>query len=352
LLRYLKALVAAYKFLHLPRHLKGEFKVLRVHEKAGKLTVTLPARVETRPSGTQSMFWNNRRGHAIVRKVESRQNSDPQFVVEQCFREKPSLGQKVWLSGWLGEKLTDFGLSDSREIQMEDGTLATHLPGDENWVIHVHGRSTAKAETFRNFPAIRGLGWSQLAISHVTDAKPFGLGKRRSHLGNTEWEQIQNAVDWAVDQGAKRIVLFGFSMGTMLISEYLRQGRSTENVVGIVLDSPLVDWHSTLNFQSVQAGLDHTFGTYGLHMIRTSKIFKALRLHEEHIPTALKDFQRPVLLFYSASDGYVSMQKIPMFIELNPGIRSVHFPDGRHCRLYNQDPKRYTSELLSFITSL
>jgi len=63
----------------------------------------------------------------------------------------------------------------------------------------------------------------------------------------------------------------------------------------------------------------------------------------------IRSLGRPALIFYSDVDGYVSMEKMPLLQALNKSGVFVSFPGGRHCRLYNQEPERYSSELVKFL---
>ncbi|NBW73831.1 MAG: hypothetical protein EBR26_05475, partial [Microbacteriaceae bacterium] len=313
------------------------------------LVVALPLNSDTQPAGLHSMFWDNRTGHSLVRALPITEQDSRRFEVVRDFGKPVKVGDLVWLSGWNGDQPEDFGLHGVSEVALPNGTSAYYSAGSKVWVIHVHGRTATRSEPLRNFTTISTLGFSQISISHETDEPPLGLGKRRSYLGAKEWLQVEAAVNYAISHGATRVVLFGFSLGAMFIGEFLRKSPLADIVESVVFDSPLIDFESTLNLQSLRAGFDATLGSYGLQLMQDSRIFRLFGLHQPEIPTLLRDVGKPGLVFYSAQDGYVSMQRIPMLAELNPDFRFVSFANGKHCRLYNQEPERYTKELLSFL---
>ena len=347
--RFLKAFIAARKFLYLGSPLKGTIPVQSVVRGGNRTVVSLPLNSDTQPDGLHSMFWDNRTGHSQVLALPISGEPTRSFAVVRDFGKQIKVGDMVWLSGWNGEEPEDFGLQNVSDVILPNGTSAYYSPGSTAWVIHVHGRTATRSEPLRNFAAIHDLGFSQLSISHETDEPPLGLGKRRSHLGTQEWIQVEEAISYAVAHGARRVVLFGFSLGSVFIGEFLRRSKAESIVGAVVFDSPLVDFESTLNLQSIRAGFDATLGSYGLQLMRESRIFRLFGLHQAEIPTLLRNLSKPGLVLYSPQDGYVSMQRIPFLAEMNPEFRIVAFANGKHCRLYNQEPERYTKELISFL---
>ncbi len=347
--RYIKSLIAAKRLFTLGGPIEGEIPILGKVVDGSSVILVLPANADTNPPGIQSMFWDSRKGHALVEAMHLPDVSTRGFRILKLYGKQPEIGDRVWLSGWLGEQPSDFGLKDVSEISMPNGTSAYFSAGDDNWVIHVHGRNASRAETLRNFATIDGLGFSQLSIALESDPPPAGLGEARSHLGTTEWKQVESAIRFAYQRGSKRIVLFGFSLGAMITGECLRRSSLGQTVAAVVFDSPLIDFESTLNLQAIKAGQKNDFGSYGLRMIQSSRVFRFLGLGLESIPSLVRPLGRPALILYSETDGYVSMELIPKMRSLNPQAEFVNFQGGRHCRLYNQDPDGYNKALVSFL---
>lgn len=352
MLKYMKSVFAAKRLLRLGGPIYGEIPILECFSDGESSYITLPACEDTWPRGDQSMFWDNRQGHALVAAVVSEDPGIRRYRVLRNYGKNPKPGDKVWLSGWLGEKPEDFGLVGVVDQRMPNGTVAYFQSGGPKWVIHVHGRNASRAETLRNFQTIKELGYSQLSISLESDLKPDGLGIRRSYLGTKEWVQVESAIRFAYANGAQRIVLFGFSLGALIIGQCLQRSALGQSVAGAVFDSPLIDVEGTLKLQAMKAGESPNFASYGFSKILHSPVFRFLGLNLESSPSLITCLGRPALVFYSASDGYVSMQRIPEMKALNPQTAFIEFPGGKHCRLYNQEPERYTKALTQFLLQL
>ena len=70
------------------------------------------------------------------------------------------------------------------------------------------------------------------------------------HLGADEWEDTEAAIEFALDHGARRIVLMGWSMGGGITLRTSVRSAHRERIAGLVLDSPAVDWQDILIYHA------------------------------------------------------------------------------------------------------
>ena len=354
--RVIAKYVAMFRLLWLAKRIKGDFNILEVRKEVGRLRVLLPLNEDTAAAGVQSLFWDSRRGHARVQPAEI-VGVTRWFEVLENYGLELEPSSDAWLSGWLGDQPEHFGIADYETVKLANGTRAwMSQSASSKWVIHVHGRKAAMGETLRNFKLFSDLGFSQLAISHETDAKPYGLGRHQSHLGLTEWKQIEVAVEYAKRQGAKDIVLFGWSLGGMFIGQYLRNTNDAA-VRGAIFDSPMFDVRKTLRVQALMSGYSYQFADEVCELIRKSKILKflgypeidvdSLSLSKNSLNTTL-----PMLVMYSSNDGYISWEDSVKFSEINESAQVIEFPRARHCRLKNSNPDKYDQVIREFISKL
>jgi len=348
-MKYLKALIAAFKLQRLGAKIKGEFRIQSIIELDGLSFVVLPRNPSTEVPGVQSLFWESRQGHSLVEPYE-RTAHTVSFKILKNFRDKPKQGDSVWLSGWLGEDPADFGIQKLEKVSLDNSVIATVVRrSSKKWVIHVHGRNAAIGETLRNFSQFDKLGFNQLFLPHESDPKPEGLGKRKSDLGVSEWKQVEAAVREARNLGATEVVLFGWSLGAMIIGQFMIRSEESKIVSKLIMDSPLVDYRSTLRLQSELAGYKASFGDYVYITLTKSYALKTVGFGYKELPSLLHEYSVPVLVLYSKTDGYVSMEMIPELKSLNKTLVLREFENGKHCRLYNQNPEFYLSSIEDFI---
>ena len=346
--RNLIALIAASRVVRMTLPTKGDIPVLAISS-GEKIVVTLPVNPDTSMNGTQSMFFANRSGHLVVKPLARSGTRTRDFEVIRSYSDLPGAGERVWLSGWLGTVPEDFGIDQYEELSMPNGTKAWLIPGGSDWIISVHGRKANRGECLRVAPLLNNLGFSNLIISHETDKPPAGLGIRRSNLGLTEWKEVESAVAFAIKNGAKSVTLYGWSLGSLFIGEYLKRKSPEVQIAKVIFDSPLLDFPSTIRLQSMNAGYSPEFGALVLEKLKSSLILRILDLRRKEAPDLIHNLNTPCLVFYSQLDGYVSMSRIDEFQSSNTNAHLEHFVGARHCRLYNQDSVRYEKAISDFL---
>ena len=356
-MRFIARYVAMFRLIWLSERIRGEFPILEIRERNGTTQVQLPHNPDTEAEGLQSLFWNSRKGHCIVEPGEI-EAGGRWFNVLLSFGIPLERAKGAWLSGWLGESPEHFGIQNYEEAPLPNGTLCWQVRADqEKWVIHVHGRKTLIGETLRNFPLFSKLGFSQLSISHATDPKPFGLGKRQSNLGTTEWVQLEEAINYVKAMGAKQIVLFGWSLGGMIVGQYLRNSQTQTCIVGAIFDSPMFDVRNTLRLQATISNYDEGFAHEVCELISNSRILRLLgypRLAVDEFSLAKNplNVSIPMLALYSSNDGYVEYRDVLIFAQLNPTTKLAELPGARHCRLRNSNAELYDWLLSDFTSKL
>lgn len=150
---------------------------------------------------------------------------------------------------------SDFGLTwKPVRIMGELGPLpAWFVAADQHLMpkkiaILVHGRGGTLASCCEVLLAFQKAGWSTLTISYRGDPgttpSPDGL----DHLGDTEYRDLQAAVELAYMAGAEEVCLYGRSAGGQIVGQFLKQGvgQYLSLVKHVILDDPVLDWRAVL----------------------------------------------------------------------------------------------------------
>jgi uncharacterized protein len=355
---YLKVLIAGLRLMKMTGPIKAELKVLDVQKQDDKATIYVPGKIESQTLGPQSLFWDSRTGHAEVQvNLDASTEGKIALRVSRIFKGSlPKPSEYVSLSGWLGEQPKHFGFDlEHQEILMPNKTRAWFFKGQSTkWVIHVHGRRAGMGETLRNLSQFSDLGFNQLTISMESDPKPYGHGTKRSKLGFTEWREVESAVLYAKGQGATEILMFGWSQGSFMIGQFLRNSEHTASVKGAIFDSPLLDYRSTMRFHAARQGIDTALGDRVIDSIQSDpvvRLFGYRNIDVDQMSLAKNPLgtQVPVLILYSTKDGHVETMDVFDFERINHNVTLVEIVGAKHCRLYNHDKQKYQQSISDWL---
>jgi hypothetical protein len=94
---YTKVLIAAINLMKMSGPIKAEMKVLDVIQATGTTWVIVPGKLTRQSKGRQSLFWNSRKGHALVQVdfAESIEDRIALRVLRVYGSEIPSPGGSV-----------------------------------------------------------------------------------------------------------------------------------------------------------------------------------------------------------------------------------------------------------------
>jgi len=226
-----------------------------------------------------------------------------------------------------------------------------HAVGNATWAIFVHGRSARRHEAFRIIPTITRLGVDCLTIAYRNDPDAPRSPDGRSHLGDTEWEDLDTAMAWAIDRGARRLLLVGFSMGGAMVVNALRLSEHADRVAATILEAPVLAWGPVLRWAARDRGLPAPViplilpTTMALTRARTGIDWERLR----HIDRP-ESFTRPTLLIHGDADETVPVELARTLAKLAPDtVEFEEFAGAGHIRNWNADSVRYEATVRRFI---
>lgn len=321
---------------------------------AAEGTVTLAASRLTAQPGTWGLRWADSDGSGLAVLGPVAAENRREVVRPLLAGDAPEPGTAVVL---------DAGPYDpdpsARGLRFEDvdvpGPLGSYpawwVPADgDTWVVLVHGRGGARREALRILPALHGRGHPQLVITYRNDVGAPPSPDGRYHLGDTEWEDVEAAVLFAVHHGARRIVLYGWSMGGAVTAAFLDRSAEAERVAAVVWDAPLVDWRATLRRQARNRRLPPWLSPLACVVTSRRIGIDFDRFDLRRNPPA---WRPPTFVVHSAGDTAVPVATSRALAAAAPGLgwpmRYLEVPLAEHTASWNADPVAYERAVTSFL---
>lgn len=224
------------------------------------------------------------------------------------------------------------------------------------WVVHIHGSWTDRSIMFRDVHAFKPLGFTSLVPSFRSDTEVRPPQADVSHLGQTEWRDVECAVAYAVARGARRIILSGWSMGGSMALLTAERSAYRDQIAGIVLVGPVTSWRKTITAGAVRAGVPAVGAGLVMRLLQTPLFAKLIGLEEainfdelEWADVADR-VTVPTLVLQSKADQEVPWKISAAFQRANPGtVTLITLPEALHTQEWNASPSSFTNELRSWV---
>lgn len=324
-------------------------------------TVTLERTDDTALPGRYGLFTT---GSTDYLRLGSVVKDDGASVTRKLLTHVPAdahLTPAAAFSGWYYDKPEDLQIPYRNALI---GTPVGPCPawefpatGDSDvWVIQVHGRGTTRSEALRAVPVFHELGITSLLVSYRNDGEAPRSRTGTYALGATEWRDVDAAIGYARRQGARRILLMGWSMGGAIVLQTEFASPHRDVIVGLILDSPVADWRTVLRYQSrllrlpgvVLAFAQQILGSdWGAVLTRSGS---AIPLDGLDAVARAAELRHPVLLLHSDDDGFVPSDASHALAEARPDLVTMEtFAVARHTKLWNYDETRWTRAIQDWV---
>jgi pimeloyl-ACP methyl ester carboxylesterase len=334
-------------------------RVLGVNEAGDR--VTLSTGPDALLPGDYSLWFWQGAGHARVGEITARTDTTVTRVVLGTDFGDLRRARTARFNGWfyLNPRELGFPHENVTVPTPVGGAPAWLIPaegGSDHWALHVHGRATRRPETLRGVPVFREAGFTSLVVSYRNDEEAPPSADRRYALGDTEWEDLEAAIRFAVDRGARQIVLVGWSMGGAVVLQTVLRSELAPLVRGIVLDSPVIDWALTLNFQGDARRLPRRVerGAFGILAAPWGRVLTGLQTPIDfarlNVLERAQELTVPMLLLHSDDDGFVPSAGSRQLAAARPDLVTlVPFAVARHAKLWNYDRNRWNGSISSWL---
>jgi len=221
------------------------------------------------------------------------------------------------------------------------------------FVIGVHGQNGTRKDVLRLVEIAHHLGLPALAVTYRNDRGAASDPSGYLRYGQTEWSDIEAAVRWSLAHGARRVVLFGQSMGGGIVAAFLQHSPLATQVARVILDAPMLDLRATLDNQVGQHRLP-MIGRIPSPIIWAAKRIATARFGVDWSATSyLKDttwLKVPALVTHGDDDPRVPISTSIRLKELRSSfVTFERFPDAGHLESWNIDRARYRSLVMSFL---
>lgn len=315
-------------------------------------TITLSPTPDTRLPGRYGLFTSGGESYLKIGTVLATSAAGVTRKLLTQVHPDAGLSPAAAFSGWYYSTPEELHLPFRRvEITTPVGACPAweFLPEHPSdlWVIQIHGRGTSRAECLRAVPVFHARGIPSLLVSYRNDGDAPATGSYG--LGATEWRDVDAALGWALEQGARRVILMGWSMGGAIALQVAVLSAHRAQICGIVLDSPVVDWRTVLNYQArllhipaAVAGLamgalesDWARGATGADAV--------ISFGDLDMVARAAELCQPTLILHSDDDGFVPSDASHALARARPDVVDlVSFDTARHTKLWNYDQDRWT----------
>lgn len=227
-----------------------------------------------------------------------------------------------------------------------------YLPGARTtWVITVHGLDATREHALNVLPALHKHRLTQLVLGYRGDPgappPPDGI----SHLGRTEWRDVDAAMRYAVEYGARRIVLYGWSVGATMALHAHRLSGVRDRVVGLVLDSPVLDWRSTVAAAAHRHGMPAPLTPLAIRAAEGRTNVPGRQA--DTAPADPAPPTVPTVIFHGPDDTLAPWAASRALADRHPERIVLHTVRGaEHGAMWNADPEAYEESLRRFLTPL
>ena len=266
------------------------------------------------------------------------------------------LGNRVRADVFIHQKNPKYSIGlDYSEVRFrsELGDLgAWVISGEgETWMVCVHGHRSNRRESLRFSPLFESMGLNQMLIKYRNDVDS-PVDKGGYHMfGLTEWRDLEAAVAYVINQGAKNIFILGHSMGGSIALQFILKSNLRSHINGIVLESPALDLNGIITAKAKALPFPITTLLPPIKKM-VSKLVNLNWSELDYISKA-SEIETPILLIHSTKDQTVPVAQSDQFANIIPHLYEYLRLEGApHAASWNFAQHKVESLMKTFISDI
>ena len=266
------------------------------------------------------------------------------------------LGNRVRADVFIHQKNPKYSIGlDYSEVRFrsELGDLgAWVISGEgETWMVCVHGHRSNRRESLRFSPLFESMGLNQMLIKYRNDVdSPVDRGGYHM-FGLTEWRDLEAAVAYVINQGAKNIFILGHSMGGSIALQFILKSNLRSHINGIVLESPALDLNGIITAKAKALPFPITTLLPPIKKM-VSKLVNLDWSELDYISKA-SEIETPILLIHSTKDQTVPVAQSDQFANIIPHLYEyLRLEDAPHAASWNFAQHKVESLMKTFISDI
>jgi alpha-beta hydrolase superfamily lysophospholipase len=310
------------------------------------------------------MWFGGDTGHARIGEILEQSSDSVTRRVHSVQHGDLAYARRARWAGWWYLTPADLGVA-FRDVDIvtplgiAPAWIVDSPTASNDWVIQVHGRGVTRAEGLRAVSVFRAAGFTSLLISYRNDGDAPPSSDRRYALGGEEWRDVDAAIRYARDHGAQRIVLMGWSMGGAIVLQCVTRSALADVVVGVVLESPVVDWVRVLHYQAGVTGLPAAVRDTAMAILssdvasRWAGLDHPIDFSTLDMVARASELRAPLLILHSIDDGFVpSDGSVALAHRRADLVRFERFATARHTKLWNYDEPRWERSISAWLADV
>ncbi|WP_172592277.1 alpha/beta hydrolase family protein [Subtercola boreus] len=318
----------------------------------------------TRQDGELGLLYDDESQHAVLGPIL---NIDRDARVERSLAVAP--GSTPPLAGTFARPIGNVFATaqavspDAREVTIDTAygvAPAWLFPGTEasatTWAIHIHGSLSGRDGAFRSVQSLFDTGFTSLVPSMRGDGDGPPAPRGAFTLGQTEWLDIENALDYAAHQGAEKILLIGWSSGASIALRLAFSSKHDDLIGGLILIAPVISWRNSIRLSSKNFGVPKVIADASIWALGVGKVAQLLGSPEplrfSELDWSRRGLRRksPVLVLHSDGDTVASYEDSKAFEKMRRDyVTLTTFTPAVHALEWNANPIRFSNAIRRWV---